>query len=188
MATTKKVDLKYVLKTSNTKELEVKETETPVTHKKQSKKYDAHDLILVRSITQGTLLFPGKKSGILYRWESYGDLTEVEYQDLYTLKASRSGYLYKPYFVIEDQELLDDPMWKDLQKVYQDTFDISDIYSILNLPKADFESVLGKLPDGYKDAVKFEVAKRIDDGTFDSIQKIKSLDRICGTDLMSTIK
>ena len=95
MATTKKVDLKDVLKTSNVKEVEIKETETPVTHKKQSKKYEAHDLILVRSITQGTLLFPGKKSGILYRWESYGDLTEVEYQDLYTLKASRSGYLYK---------------------------------------------------------------------------------------------
>ena len=56
--------------------------------------FKANDLIPVRSITQGELLLPGKKSGILYTWAAYGDITEVEYQDLYTLKASRSGYIY----------------------------------------------------------------------------------------------
>lgn len=182
-----KAALKDVIKTSASIEPKDKEAGT-VTHKKQSKKYDAHDLILVRSITQGTLLLPGKKSGILYRWESYGDVSEVEYQDLYTLKASRSSYLYKPFFVIEDEELLEDPIWKDLRKIYDESFDISDINTIINLPLSDFEKTLERLPEGYKDAVKFEISKRIDNETFDSLHKVRVLDRICGTDLMSTIK
>lgn len=182
-----KAALKDVIKTSASSEIKEPEAQT-VTHKKQSKKYDAHDLILVRSITQGTLLLPGKKSGILYRWESYGDVTEVEYQDLYTLKASRSSYLYKPFFVIEDQELLEDPIWKDLKKIYEDSFDTGDINTIINFPLSDFENTLNKLPEGYRDAVKYEVSKRIDEGTFDSLHKVRVLDRICGTDLMSTIK
>lgn len=181
-----KLDVSAVIKTAEPKEATSKKT--PEVHKKQSKKYGAHDLILVRSITQGTLLLPGKKSGILYRWESYGDVTEVEYQDLYTLKASRSSYLYKPFFVIEDEEMLEDPIWKDLKKIYEASFDTSDIYTIISLPLSDFESTLEKLPEGYKDAVKYEISKRIDNGTFDSLHKIRALDRICGTDLMSTIK
>src|SRR5699024_5864837 len=112
----------------------------------------------------------------------------VEYQDLYTLKASRSSYLYKPFFVIEDEEMLEDPIWKDLKKIYEASFDTSDIYTIISLPLSDFESTLEKLPEGYKDAVKYEISKRIDNGTFDSLHKIRALDRICGTDLMSTIK
>lgn len=176
-----KANIKDVIKTVATEE-------KTVAHKKQSKKYEAHDLILVRSITQGTLLLPGKKSGILYRWQSYGDVSEVEYQDLYTLKASKSRYLYKPFFVIEDQELLEDPLWKDLAKLYEETFDISDINTVINLPQGDFEATLSKLPEGFRDAVKYEISNRIESGTFDSLNKIRTVDRICGTDLMSTIK
>ena len=45
------------------------------------RKFEPEDLVLVRSITQGTLLLPGSKSQILYTWESYGDIVQVEYRD-----------------------------------------------------------------------------------------------------------
>lgn len=152
------------------------------------KKYEATDLIPVRSVTQGELLLPGFKSRILYRWAAYGDVTEVEYQDLYSLKANRSGYIYKPLFVIEDEELLSDPFWAEIKRLYDGMYTTSDISTVLALPEADFRKVLQQLPVGFQNAIKLEVATRLDDGTFDSIKKVKALDEILGTDLFCTIK
>lgn len=177
-----KVNVESVIKTAKPSDTEKQET------KKAVRKFEPTDLIQVRSITQGTLLMPGTKSKILYTWESYGDIVQVEYQDLYTLKASRSGYLYKPHFIIEHEELLEQAHWKDLKAIYDNLLTKSDISDILNLPPTDFEETLKSLPEGFKDAVKIEVSTRLDNGTFDSIKKVKIVDQICGTDLFNTMQ
>ena len=152
------------------------------------KKFQSDDLISVRSITQGELLLPGKKSGILYRWAGAGDIRDVEYGDLYSLKSTRSRYLYDPLIIIENENLLNDPKWADIKKAYDLLYDAQDMDEILNLPPQQFESLLRKLPQGYLNSIKIEVSTRIDDGSFDSITKIKIVDRICGSDLMSLVK
>lgn len=153
---------------------------------KAARTFKANDLIPVRSITQGELLLPGKKSGILYTWSAYGDITEVEYQDLYTLKASRSGYIYTPFFIIEDEDLMADPRWKDVATLYESMYKTEDLSQILRLPIAQFKKALKQSPAGLRDAIKIEVATRIEAGTFDSIAKIKAVDEVCGTDLLTT--
>lgn len=158
------------------------------TEAKEPRVYQSNDLIPVRSITHGELLMQGKKSDILYRWYSYGDVTEVEYQDLYTLKNSKSSYIYKPFFVIEDEELLENPRWKDVAELYNSLYDYSDLDDFFKLPLPDFKATLAQAPLGLKDAIKMEAADRIDKGTLDSIQKIKAIDEACGTDLICTIQ
>lgn len=167
--------------------IESTEAVKTVETKKSIKTYKANDLITVRSITQGELLLPGKKSQILYHWAAYGDIAEVEYQDLYSLKSSRSQYIYGPLFVIEDEELLSDPRWKDVKAIYDKMYDNEDIGAILRLPIAKFRSVLKQAPSGFLNSIKIEVATKIENGTFDSIQKIKAIDEICGTDFISMI-
>lgn len=114
---------------------------------------------------------------------AYGDETEVEYQDLLALKASRSRYLTEPFLIVEDEELLSDPRWKDVKAVYDSMCKMDDIDSLLNLDNHQFERLLPTLPNGLKSALATEVATRIESGTFDSIKKVKTIDRICGTDL-----
>ena len=62
------------------------ETKTKTEVKKASRKFAQDDLIPCRSITFGELLLTGTKSKLLYSWANYGDVTEVELQDLQTLK------------------------------------------------------------------------------------------------------
>lgn len=166
--------------------------ETPVEQTASSavavRKYEADDTIPVRSITQGELLMPGRKSGILYRWAGAGDVEEVEYQDLYALKVRRSAYVYEPLFVIDDEELLADPKWKDVVALYQTMYDTEDISAILRLPVNQFKKVLKQVPKGLLNSIKVEVATQIENGKFDSISKIKAIDELCGTDLLCLIK
>jgi hypothetical protein len=179
------------------KDVIVEETEImedTVTTKQESKKapakvarkYEPDEMITCRSITYGELLLVGKKSKLLYTWANYGDTTEVEYQDLQALKSTKSSYLYKPRFVIEDEELV--AQWgKDFVNMYDNIIDV-DAEDLFKLPLNQFKSKLKKAPKGVQQAVKNIAGEKILNGSLDSLAKIKAIDEILGTDLKLYIK
>ena len=154
--------------------------------KKAVRKFAPDDLIVCRSITFGELLLTGKKSKLLYSWANYGDTTEVEYQDLQALKSTRSSYLFKPRFVIEDEDLV--AQWgNDFGNIYKNIEDI-DAEDMLKLPTAQLRAKLKKAPKGVQQAVKNIAGEKILNGSLDSLAKIKAIDEILGTDLKLYIK
>lgn len=148
--------------------------------KKELRKFAQDDLILCKSVTYGELLLPGKKSKLLYIWANHGDTTEVEFQDLQALRSTRSAYLMNPYFVIEDEELLE--QWPDLKAIYDKAAEI-DIDNLFALPLNQFKKKLRDLPVGFRDSVKNIAGEKIRDGSLDSISKIKAIDEALGTEL-----
>lgn len=148
--------------------------------KKEPRKFAQDDMILCKSVTYGELLLPGKKSKLLYIWSNYGDTTEVEFQDLQALRSTRSAYLMNPYFVVEDEELLE--QWPELKALYDKTMAL-DIDSLFNLPINQFKKRLREIPVGFKDPIKNIAGEKIRNGSLDSIAKINALDEILGTEL-----
>ena len=185
-ATEEKTVEKAVEKTPIEEEPVVKE-ETPI--KKEPKvvrQFNQNDLILCRSVTAGWLGVSGK-SGQYYVFENFGDECEIEYQDLFALKSRHSQYIYAPLFVIENEELLENPRWKDVAEFYDDKVFKEDIDDVLNLPASSFENALRLLPKGLAKALQVKVAEKIEDGTFDSLKKIKAIDDVFGTDFRSIL-
>lgn len=148
--------------------------------KKELRKFAQDDMILCKSVTYGELLLPGKKSKLLYIWSNYGDTTEVEFQDLQALRSTRSAYLMNPYFVVEDEELLE--QWPELKALYDKTMAL-DIDSLFSLPINQFKKKLRDIPIGFKDPIKNIAGEKIRNGSLDSIAKINALDEILGTEL-----
>jgi len=104
------------------------------------------------------------------------------------MKQRRSPYLYSPLFVIEDDELLENPRWTDIQTFYDEkVYTMDDIEATLNIPVGQFENALKQLPKGLAKSLQVEVAKRIEDGTFDSLKKIKIIDEVYNTDFRSIL-
>lgn len=159
-------------------EAEVKKTKVAA---KVQKKYAPDELIPCRSITYGELLLTGTKSKMLYTWANYGDITEMEFQDLQALKSTKSSYLFKPRFIIEDPELVE--QWGgDLGKMYKQIIDV-DVEDMFKLPLNQFKAKLKKAPVGVQQAVKNVAGEKIMNGSLDSLAKIKAIDEILGTDL-----
>lgn len=155
--------------------------------KKEPRQFNQNDLILCRSVTTGWLGCSGK-SGQYYVFENYGDECEIEYQDLFALKSRRSNYIYAPHFIIEDEELLANPRWADVAKFYEEeVYSIKDIDEILNLPIDNFKKALEMLPKGLAKSLQVHVAEKIEDGSFDSLKKIKIIDEVYGTDFRSIV-
>ena len=163
-----------------TEESTEQEVKKPVA--KTPRKYTPDDLIPCRSITYGELLMTGTKSKLMYVWANYNDVTEVEFQDLQALKSTRSSYLFRPRFVIEDEELVE--QWsKDFKDMYGKIVSV-DVEDMLNLPLGKFKAALKNAPKGVQQAVKNIAGEKIMDGSLDSLAKIKAIDEILNTDLM----
>lgn len=150
-----------------------------------NKKYKPEDTIECKSITNGQLIFSGAKSKILYKWAAYGDVEEIEYQDLLYAVRRRSGFVMKPRFIIMDDDFV--KQHKELNKVYENLYTHKDLRGILKLDSKKMIEKIDVLPEGAKEAIKGLASTMIDNGQLDSAKKIKALDEYFGTKLLLTL-
>ena len=159
----------------------IKETTTPVVRKK----YEKDDQILCRSVTVGGLVCSSPKDkGRVYRWSDYGDVAWVDYADLVALQSRKSGFVYNPQFIIEDEQLVED--WK-LEDVYSTFYGIDNPTAFFRLPPAEIKKRLNEAPQGLKEAIKSVAAQCVKNGTLDSINVIKAVDAVLGTQLLTFV-
>lgn len=168
----------------NTKEEKAVKKSAP----KKEKEYSPTDTVRCVSVTHGELIMRGRKSDLMYTWSGYGDVAYVEYQDLYAAKTRKSDFIYLPFFVIEDDELLSQSRWADVREFYENMYSFADVNDVLQLDTASFRQTIENAPKGLQKAIQVEMVTRLEDGTFDSLQKIKLMDEICDTDLMCYVK
>lgn len=162
----------------------VEQTKAPA--KKQAKKFAPDDMIPCRSITYGELLLEGFKTKTLYTWANAGDVTNVEYQDLQSLQSRKSRFLTDPLFIIEDEDLVES--WSAMLKPIYSKVEEADLEELLKLPVAKLKNKLKASPDGVKTSIKSMAAAKILTGEFDSINRIKAIDEVLGTQLISMIQ
>ena len=184
MAYTKKTTKPSVEVEANVEKIEDNVVAT-VEEVKTAKKYDKEDVIPCKSITNGKLLVTGEKSKILYRWANYGDIEDVEYQDLIYMIRSHKPSVYKPRFVIQDEEFI--AQHPDLKDLYNSLYSVKDLKDILNLPATQMKKAINELPEGAFDAIRGVAASMINSGKYDSVAKIKELDEILNTKLLLTL-
>lgn len=185
--TTKKTESEVKEKPIVNKDVEVAEeskieTVKVVPTQKTTKKYSPNDLIECRSVTGGELILIGDKSKLQYTWADYGDTAWVEYQDLQALQSRRSGFLTKPRFVIEDEDLVE--QWGSMLKPIYDKINTQTIEDFFELPLNKFKAQLKIIPEGLKDAIKTKAVQMIQDEELYDIRKVREIDVAWGTDFV----
>lgn len=180
MATTMKKTTKTIEEPVLTEEI-VSETvvEKPVVKKK---KFAADEAIPCVSIVSGQLGMIGIKSRINYSWMSRGDETKVEYQDLVAAIRSGKSQIFKPSFIITDDDFLKE--FPQVEKIYNAMFSYRDLKEVLDLPPAQMKQAILALPAGARESIKHIAATAISNGSLDSVARIKVLDEIFDTKLM----
>lgn len=189
MAKTKKDDImteEVVEETIEETVEEVKPTTKKNTSKKEKRKFEPTETITCRSVCYGDLILEGYKSKMLYTWANCGDYAEVEYQDLQALQSRKSAFLTKPLFVIEDEDLVE--QWGSMLKPIYAKIEEEDIEQLIKLSPSQIKKKLKVMPEGIKESVKNMAAAKIVSGELDSINRIKAIDEVLKTELMSMIQ
>ena len=178
----------YTKKTNNdVSKNEKKEEEVLKTNDSSKKKeFGQEDLIICRSMVSGQLFVDGVRSGLLYTFADYNDTCEIEYRDLiYLVRSYKDKTIYEPRIIIEDEDFIaENPK---LAELYESMYTKGDLMEIINLPISQMIDTINALPMGCKNALKGITATMIDNGQLDSIQKIKALDEIFGTNMLLTL-
>lgn len=175
-------------------EIEVTEAEDVVDKKEEKerktvsekvipkKKRDAEDWIPCKSICVGRTFFIGPKSEAPYEFGYKGEVVDVEYRDIVAAIHHNSSIFFKPFIMIEDQDVVDE--FPKLKKLYESLYDVGEIEDIFKLRPTQMLKKLKELPAGYVDSVKNTAATMIADGSLDSVKTIQALDDFFGTKLM----
>ena len=148
----------------------------------KKKKFGLHDMIPCLSITPGEMFFMGERSKDLYTWADVGSFTDVEYQDLKYAVQKGDKMVKRPRFVIQDKDFIAE--FPELDKIYGDLYSVGDLKGILSLSAPEMKAQIEALPLGAKDAIKGIAATMIERGQLDSVQRIKVIDEIFGTELL----
>lgn len=146
------------------------------------KKFKNGDQIQCISVTAGKLVMVGQRTGAPYRWLDAGDEIGVDYADLIAEIRARSNYVFKPRFIINDDDFVD--QYADIKSLYEKLYSKDDLKQIFRLPADKMRNVINQLPDSVKETVKSLAATYIDNGELDSMRSIKVLDEIFGTQLL----
>lgn len=150
--------------------------------KVEPKKFNQEDLIPCKSITAGELLMVGERTKMLYRWADADDVQEVEYQDLIYAARSNSGFVFKPRFIIMDNDFV--AQNPKVQEKYDTMYTNKDLRDIIMLSPKEIKKIVPTLPEGVKESLKSMASTMIDNGTLDSVARIKVLDELFDTNMM----
>lgn len=146
-----------------------------------------NDLVETTSVTAGELIMIGRKSHRLYRWKDYKDIQYVEYQDLQAeCFSATSKYLFDPLIIINSEEVLAQKEFQKVAKLYETVISSEEMDKLFSADLTTFEKTLKTLPKGLQNSVKTIAAGKILDGSLDSINKIKAIDKILGSDLFNS--
>ena len=168
---------------SETKQSAEKKTTAKAKSKAKTKReFKDTDGIMCRSVVEGRLLFVGEKAGMLYQFYGYGAEYEIEYRDLVIAVRTRSPYIFNPYFIIEDEDFLEE--FPVVKKFYEDSYDVKELKNILYMPLEDMKNAIVALPKGALSTLQSMASTEVSNKTLDSIQKIRYLDEVFGTELL----
>ena len=161
---------------------EVKE-EVKVEKKVEKKKreFNDDDYILCRSVVPGELIIDGG-DGRQYRFRDYDSEFEIMYRDLVNMVRRRTANITIPRIIIMDEDFIE--QWPQVKETYDEVFSAGNITEILLLPTDQMILALSKLPKEIQKSAKSLVASMIDDGTIDSVSKIRALAEFFGVDFV----
>ena len=160
-------------------------TKSETTETTKVKKFAKTTLIPCRSICTGVLYVEGPNSKEDYMWWDFNDIHDVQYQDLDAFIKRHATCVFKPQFIIEDEDFI--AQNPDVKAVYDSMYTTKDLRDILNLPVNEMRKAIQELPLGAKEAIRGLAPTMIENKKLDSIEKIRVLDEIFDTQLILTV-
>lgn len=164
-----------------------------VSTKKRKIKLDDTTLVTVKSNVFGKLFYKNSRTGDEYNWESHGDTQDLYMSDLREMKGVQRSFFAKNWIMIEGlveyDEDNEDVTVEDIynvlqvQQYYKDVLCPSNLPAVLNMSIDELKERVPKMSEGVKLNLIILANTQIENGTLDSLNKIKALEELFGCEL-----
>jgi len=192
--TKKRATPKKVLDTTPQPEVMIKNK--PI-EKPKVKKIVLHedDLVKVKSTYYGGLLYKGKKSGEIIRWNEPGEIQFMTIRELRAMKAEHPDFFRNKWIAIvgmvdEDSAVSVDDIYKALllTKDGDFMFDPTDFDTINSWTEEEIRENVSKLTQGARNNLIISLNTFIEQGRLDSVKKIRIFEEVLGCELLQDFR
>ena len=159
--------------------------------KQTKKKINDSVFVNVKSGFYGKLVYINHKSGDMTVWEKDGEIQEMSIADLKAMKAGQLAFFKNHWVFILDGYDDDGNTFTSKELInhlkvgqyYKDFTDPKDFAKICNSNINDIEEKVNMLSEGAKQNLVVALNTYIENGTLDSLKKIKEFERVLGCSL-----
>ena len=163
----------------------VTDEQSTVEKAEKKKKFNPEDLIPCLSITPGEMFVMGQKSKNLYTFANIDEVVEIEFRDLDYAARTKEAMMFKPRYIVQDKDFI--ALYPVLDEIYSALNSVQDLQKILTLTPDKMKKAIMSLPEGAKDSIKTIATTMVDNGTLDSIRRVKILDEIFDTEMLARL-
>lgn len=140
---------------------------------------DLNDYIPCRS-TQTNLIYKSNRTGEKIVWSEFGDVQEITFGELKTMKATYGRFFSQGWLIVEDEEAINH---LGLGRTYGNMLEVEDLDEFFGASEDEMERILQNVPQGFKKSLAVFARERIQDGRLDSNRKIKLLEELLQVEL-----
>lgn len=133
---------------------------------------DRHRLVPVMNMTNGKLIYVSKKTGAKWVWASYGDVDEIEFYELQSMKTSYKGFINDPMLLILDDEVV---KYMGLESTYETILKYEDLEALFRMNNNDFKELVDNAPKAITVAIVSRAREKLEDESLESVWKVKYL-------------
>lgn len=167
-------------------------TETATATKAENKKpvkLTDDMMVEVKSCVFGGLIYVDKRTGEQVLWDNEGDIQVVSFELLRSMKASQVAFFKNNWIavvsVLDNDGVTPADVYKGLyvQQYYKDVIDPDDFEKVCSWSVSEIEKKVSLLVPAARTNLAIALNTFIENGTLDSIKKIKAFEKALGCEL-----
>ena len=132
------------------------------------------EIVDVRSVVDGKVIYVSPKTHIKYKWLEKGDIESLTIEEILAMD-SKKLFLRSPLLVVEDDRVLEG---LGLEKINGLVDKVEDVDKLVEMDLEDMENTINELPFEYKRHLRDEVSKKIENSEIRDYVVVQTLKRI----------
>ena len=132
------------------------------------------EIVDVRSVVDGKVIYVSPKTHIKYKWLEKGDIESLTIEEILAMD-SKKMFLRTPLLVVEDERVIEGLGLKGINKLVDK---VEDIDQLVEMDLDDMEKTINELPFDYKRNLRDEISKKIENSEIRDYVVVQTLKRI----------
>jgi len=165
------------------------ETELEASHqapqRKEKKKIDLNEMIPLKNLTSGSLIYVSKRTGLITEWEKLGDVQYMEWQEVMNMKSSQPRFTNEPWVEIMDEDAVEN---LGLKSVYEKLVPADELDQFFMKAPKEIEQFLRVAPQGTRKLIGDKAAELVRNRQLVNVLTIKTLERELSIDLLDLLE
>ena len=148
-----------------------------------AKDIDLSQFIPVYNGFQGKLVYISPRTKEVFKWDSFGDVQEIELRELKNAKSASKAFFVNNWFMFDEDDawVID---YLGMNKFYKHAISIDHFDDIFTKTPKEIREPVSQLSAGQKRSVAYRARQLIKNNEIDSIKAISALEESLGEELI----